>query len=152
MDYLISLAPPENHTPVIEAAGCICRYQNKILLLRRHPDILHGNCWTEPAGKLEKNEDPKTAAIREAYEEAGLILDGDKIEKITQFYIQWSDKKFIYHMFHTQFLVIPSITLDFKEHLEARWVTIEEALQLPLIVGGKEALLFYEQFIRDYAC
>lgn len=147
MDYLISLERPENHTPVIEAAGCICEYQDKILLLRRHPDILHGNCWTEPAGKLEKGEDPLTAAIREAHEEAGLILEKEKIEKITQFYIQWLDKKFIYHMFRTQFSTLPSVHVDFKEHLEARWVTLNEALQLPLIVGGKEALIFYQKRI-----
>ena len=47
------------------------RYQN-ILLTQRAAHISHGGFWEFPGGKLECNESPEMALIREVKEEVGL--------------------------------------------------------------------------------
>lgn len=52
-----------------------------------------------PAGKLEKGEDPKAAAIRELKEETGLTAEPDKVELLTEVYATpgyCSEKLYIY--------------------------------------------------------
>jgi len=51
----------------IEAAGGIVQNDNQFLFIKRN------GCWDIPKGKIEKNESPESAAIREIKEECGLI-------------------------------------------------------------------------------
>ncbi len=44
----------------------------KILMGLRDQVEVHSGCWGLPGGRLEKNESPRDAAIREATEEVGL--------------------------------------------------------------------------------
>lgn len=48
----------------------------KVLLNLRdnNPDITFSNCWTLPGGRVELNERPQQAALRELREETGLEL------------------------------------------------------------------------------
>jgi hypothetical protein len=48
-------------------------------------------------------------------------------------------------MFSKIYDTLPEIDLGLEEHVESRWITIEEALQMPLMIGGKEVLEFYTQ-------
>jgi len=50
----------------IEAAGGIVKSENLFLFIKRN------GCWDIPKGKIEKNETPEYAAIREIQEECGL--------------------------------------------------------------------------------
>jgi 8-oxo-dGTP pyrophosphatase MutT (NUDIX family) len=50
----------------IEASGGIVQYGNLFLFIKRN------GCWDIPKGKIEKNETPESAAIREIQEECGL--------------------------------------------------------------------------------
>jgi 8-oxo-dGTP pyrophosphatase MutT (NUDIX family) len=50
----------------IEAAGGMVRFENEFLFIKRN------GLWDIPKGKLEKNESPENAAIREIGEECGL--------------------------------------------------------------------------------
>lgn len=50
----------------IEAAGGIVEHQGKYLFILRH------GMWDIPKGKLDKNETPEVAAVREIEEECGL--------------------------------------------------------------------------------
>lgn len=50
----------------IEAAGGLIQKNDDFLFIRRH------NRWDLPKGKLEKNEHPELAAIRECEEECGI--------------------------------------------------------------------------------
>ncbi|MBX3486575.1 MAG: NUDIX hydrolase [Candidatus Paracaedibacteraceae bacterium] len=54
----------------------ILRKNDKILLLRRaEAATVFGGYWHLPTGKIEDGESPKQAAIRECYEEVGLLAD-----------------------------------------------------------------------------
>lgn len=58
-------------------AGIIVRCKNKVLLCKRNSDTTLPGHWSCPAGSVEKDEDPKEAAIREFMEETDLPVVGD---------------------------------------------------------------------------
>jgi 8-oxo-dGTP pyrophosphatase MutT (NUDIX family) len=137
---------PENFQVHIEAAGCYCEYEDKILFLKRHPDKPQGNTWTIPGGKLDPGETPHQGAAREVFEETGIFINPDELEAIDSMYVR-SAHNYIFHRFRKRFATLPIINLGLAEHTQARWVTISEALALPLIGGGREALESYRRFV-----
>lgn len=143
MKCLIFENPPEDFKPSIEVSSCHCEFEDQILLVKRHPNSSQGNTWGLPAGKLEKGESPRAAVIREVYEEVGLNVDTTHLRSLGCLYARLPHVDFIYHMFCQRFSERPLINLALDEHLEFRWVSIEEARQLPLIAGGHEALDYY---------
>ena len=146
MKYTIYSQPPPDFHPTVEVASCYCSYENKILLLKRHPRKPQGDTWGVPAGKLEKRETPRMAVVREIHEEVGLEIDDEHLKEIGKLYVRLPHVDYIYHMFSRHFLTQPSIKLELEEHMESLWVTMEEALRMPLIAGGKEALQYYASY------
>jgi len=57
---------------IIKAAGGIIIKDNKVLLTKRKNANRFNNMWTNPGGKIEPDETPENAAIREVMEETGL--------------------------------------------------------------------------------
>ena len=55
---------------------------------------------------------------------------------------------YIFYMFAKRFTTKPQIILEKEAHEEARWVTLDEALKLPLILGGQEVIQLYKEWIR----
>ncbi len=146
--YTIYYTPPADFQPVMEAAGCYCTCEEKILLVKRQPFKTQGNKWGVPAGKLEKNEEPQTAIIRELKEEVGLTVTTDAIQHIKTLFIRLPPIDYIYHMFFTFFHIQPAIVLDLSENQEAMWASLPLALQLPLMAAGKESLLHYHAYLE----
>lgn len=142
------LTPPPDFQPKVWVAGCYCEFENKILFLKRSPHKLQGDTWGIPGGKLDENETPRAAAVREVFEEVGLSLQEDDLEEIGEMYIRGALNDYIFYRFRVRFLELPVLNVRLEEHVEARWVTIEDALKLPLIYGGEEALLNYQRFIE----
>jgi 8-oxo-dGTP pyrophosphatase MutT (NUDIX family) len=97
-----------------------------------------------PGGKIEKEETPRMAVIREVWEEAGIDMNDEGLEEVGKLYCKLPHVEYVYHMFRKRFSEIPEVNLGLEEHLEMKWVTFEEALQLPLIAGGLEALKYYK--------
>ena len=65
----------ESFYTIIKAAGGVVEKNDSILLIHRLGK------WDLPKGKLEKNEKSKTAAIREVFEETGLVVNkNSKVE------------------------------------------------------------------------
>lgn len=149
MKYSIFNEPPTDFNPTVEVASCYCECEDKILLLKRHPNRPQGNTWGVPAGKLEKGEDPRTAVIREVKEEVGLEINDQGLEKIGTQYIRLPHVDYVYHMFRIRFVNFPEIKLGMDEHLESKWLTIPEILEMPLITGGGDALNFYRKFVNQ---
>ena len=73
-NYEIFLAPPSDFSPCMEASGVYCECKDKILLVKRQGHKSQANRWGVPAGKLEKNENPLAAAIREFKEEVDKLF------------------------------------------------------------------------------
>jgi len=58
----------------VPCAGAIVRdYAGRLLLIRRGQEPGRG-LWSLPGGRCEPGEDAATAAVREAYEETGLVV------------------------------------------------------------------------------
>lgn len=55
-------------------AGCIPEWQDRILLCRRAIEPRYG-LWTLPAGFMENGESAVAAALREALEEANVVIE-----------------------------------------------------------------------------
>lgn len=138
--------PPDNFTKRVEVSGCFCEFQNQILLLKRHVRKPHGETWGLPAGKFEKGETARAALIREVEEEVGIsIPDDDELKRVGELYIRLPHVDYVFYMFYRHFSEKPPINLNLEEHHEAVWITPEDALDFPLIIGGHEAM---NQFIQ----
>lgn len=144
MKYSIYVQPPTDFQPTVEVAACYCEWENKLLLVKRHPNKPQGNTWGVPAGKMEIGESPIDTIKREVFEEVGLILNSNTLLSIGKLYCRLPHIDYIYHMFSDRFESFPQVTLCSQELLESKWVTFSEAKTLPLIAGGLEALNFYK--------
>ena len=144
MNYTIDFELPKDFHPTVEVAGCFCEWEDKLLYLKRHADKPQGSTWGLPAGKLEKGETPRQAAAREVEEEVGIRLDPADLQEVVKVYIRLENVDYIFHTFRIRLQKAPSITLEAAAHTEAKWLTIDEALKLPLILGGGEILKYYQ--------
>lgn len=131
--------PPENFNPKLEVSACFITVQDKVLFMKRQPHRSEPNKWGIPGGKLEKNETAQQAAIREIKEETGLDLPPN-VQHLGTVYIRYPEVDFVYHMYGHDLHDYPNILFDPIEHVEYRWITIKEALQLPLIRGEDECI------------
>ncbi|MGC9310859.1 MAG: nucleotide triphosphate diphosphatase NUDT15 [Candidatus Aenigmatarchaeota archaeon] len=80
---------PKNQKPMV-GVGVMLLKGNKVLLGRRHEDPkmakseLHGEgTWTMPGGKVEFGEKLRAAAVREVFEETGILLEKADLEIIS---------------------------------------------------------------------
>lgn len=137
------LAPHLHFSSQLDVSGCFLYVQGRILLLKRHPQAPQGTTWGIPSGKLEKNETPFEAIIREVGEEIGIKLDQNEVKGIGTLFVQHTDLDFCYHMFYVERKQIPVINLNLEENTDASWVTLDEALELPLIGGGADTLRYF---------
>lgn len=130
-------APPKGFEARMEVASCFCEEDGKVLFLLRSPQKVQGNTWCLPGGKLEEGESAERAVVREVFEETGLQI-GDDLEYCKEVFVRLPTYDIILHMFRAR--VSGEVALATKEHVDYRWVTIEEALKLKLIPGGTECV------------
>lgn len=143
MTTQIYLYQPLDFDPQMEAAGVCCEYEGRVLLLRRHADKIEGLTWGLPAGKLEPGEKPLDGAIRELKEEAGFEVLPEAIKFVAPFYVRRPHLDFIFHMFFLPLAELPLVNISLHESIDSCWLTLQEALKLPLISGGPEILEYF---------
>src|SRR5438874_110683 len=130
-EQLVFLEPPVGYNPRCHVVACFCEYNNKFLFLLRQPHTSCGNTWGIPGGKLDAGDTTISAVIRELMEETALTLTSDEIEELQTVYIRYSTGDFTYTMFRKVFHQHPgTIIINSAEHQEARWITLQEALDL----------------------
>ena len=147
--HQITFEAPKDFKPTVEVAGCFCEWNGKLLYLKRHADKPQGSTWGLPAGKIERGEDPAQAAVREVDEEVGIKLDLAKLQEVVTAYLDVDQVRYVFHAFRIRLEKAPQITLEPDAHTEAKWLTIEEALKLPLIIGGGEILKYYARIFSS---
>jgi ADP-ribose pyrophosphatase YjhB (NUDIX family) len=62
-----------HYEQLIIGAGALVETGSGVLLLRRNCEPFKG-CWGLPAGHVESDEEPASAAVRETEEETGLVV------------------------------------------------------------------------------
>ena len=126
---------PENFIPDIEVVACLVEYKGKFILLHRQDNKIHGNKWGQPAGKVDSSDmDNQCAIIRELREETGIEVKIEELNFYKTFFVSHSDRDFLYHYFNVHLTEEPEIILSKKEHKGFSWVTVDEALNMPLIL------------------
>ena len=90
------------------------------------------NRWQLPKGMVEKGENPETAAVREAREEAGVLSEVVQLIETIEYWYAGLDNG-IRVRFHKRvhFYLLRYLSGDTKDHdwevNEARWVPIDDA-------------------------
>ena len=144
---LVFKQPPENFNPKVEVAACFILVKDNVLFIKRHAHCSEPSKWGIPGGKLEKDETARQAVLREIKEETGLHLPVD-VKHLGTVYIRYPEVDFIYHMYSHHLPESFEVVIDPDEHVEYRWLTLKEALMLPLIRGEDECiyLVYGENF------
>lgn len=106
----------------------ILENENKFLILLRPANKnVDPSKWNFVGGKLEPNETSIQAMKREALEEIGF-----KLNNIPKIFCNYETDTMDIVVFDIGKVKDIKITLD-HEHVGYRWVTIDEALQLPIL-------------------
>jgi len=108
--------------------------------------------WCLPKGAIDKNEGPQAAAIREVREETGLsgkVID--KIGDISYWYFLKQENAKIYKKVYFYLLRYTTGSTDKHdwEVDEARWFSIDEAIQRLTYKGEKEILRKAKEMITE---
>lgn len=106
--------------------------QQRVLLVRH----AEGDLWTTPGGLIEPSETPADAAVREAWEETGLVVELTRIvgvfggELCTSTYGNGDRIAWVSTVFEAR-VVGGTLRPDFEETLEVRYLSTDELQALP---------------------
>lgn len=127
----------------------------QVLMLQRNDDTTF---WQSVTGSLEDNESPLETAKREVLEETGLCIDALGLDLID------CKKSVVFELFpNMRKRYAPDVThnlehwfllplkhkyeLKLTEHLDAKWVNIDDAISLTKSSNNADAI---NTFVRNY--
>lgn len=110
----------------------------RIVLIRNFRVAVDQRLWELPAGKLEPDESPETAAGRELVEETG--YKAGRLDKLASFYTSPGFADELMHAYVAEDLTVVQRDLQPGEDIEVQEVQADEALAMVMdgrIVDGK---------------
>jgi ADP-ribose pyrophosphatase YjhB (NUDIX family) len=103
--------------------------EDRILLVRTS----YQGYWSLPGGYVKRGEQGIDAALRELEEEVGVAgVSADRLERVYDETRNWRGKKDHVEIFALEVTEAPTLTVDNREVVEARFFSAEEALGLKL--------------------
>lgn len=119
-------------TPWVGVGAIIIEGDRVVLVKRAHPPI-QGH-WSIPGGVLEVGEMVREAAVREAREETGLIVEPGELLGVYDRILRDSEQRVQYHYVLIDFLCRPvgGELFAASDATEARWFTREDLPALNL--------------------
>ncbi len=103
-------------------------HQGRVLLLRTS----YRTGGTTPGGAIKRGESPINAAIREAREEIGLVLTAAELRLADIVEHSPDHRRDRVFLFEVQLERWPDIRIDNREIVEARFVTLTDALSFAM--------------------
>jgi 8-oxo-dGTP diphosphatase len=114
----------------------------RVLLVKRNHPPIEGQ-WSIPGGVLEVGERVRDAAVREAREETGLIVEAGELLGVFDRILRHADGRVQYHYVLVDFLCRP-VAGELRaasDAADARWFTREELPALHLAEDTLEVIL-----------
>ena len=93
-----------------------------ILIAHRSADQHQGGLWEFPGGKVEANESPEAALIRELDEEVALSVRSEQISPLMQIPFQYPDKSVLLDVMWVDSNINDALLAHGAEGQEVRWV------------------------------
>lgn len=136
------ISTTETHFEGKIAQKAIIVRNNKVLLLRdpRMEQVI----WEIPGGRMNIDEEPRAALVREIQEELGVTIQVGEVVYMEQF-IQGSEGKRAFVIVYLATLLDDTVdfTLSSEEVCEIAWITKEELGNYPLFPEYTRALDCY---------
>src|SRR5215470_16508045 len=118
--------------PLVGVGAIIIEAGRVVLVKRGHPPL--AGEWSIPGGVLEVGETLREAAVREAREETGLVVETQELLGVFDRVLRDPDQRVAYHYVLIDFLCrrISGEPHGAGDAEEARWFTAEQAGGLAL--------------------
>lgn len=119
-----------------EVTTCFVEFEKKILVLQRGRKDGQFGLWGIPGGKLEKKEFSDEALVRELFEETGILVSPKKLSLLEKAHsLNQYDGSYVLYLYYLKLDSFPEVIINYKEHSQFKWVTLEEFIELPLLVS-----------------
>ncbi len=113
--------------PLIVTAAIICD-RHTVLLTRRPENSRHAGMWEFPGGKLEPEESPEQALVREIKEELDLQIEVGAIFEVAYYRYAWGPVLILAYECRISSGAIRNLMV--AEH---RWVSIADLASYPIL-------------------
>jgi 8-oxo-dGTP pyrophosphatase MutT (NUDIX family)/deoxyadenosine/deoxycytidine kinase len=135
------ITPKRNDfNPLFHSVGCICKYRKEFILLKRTNTRSFPGKWGIPTGKMQPNETPQKAIIRELYEETQILCSAENFHLIDSFQIEDENMNFLYTLFTLELTKKREIIINPLEHTEYRWVEYKNIDKYDLVTDVKKTV------------
>lgn len=127
-------------TPLVGVGAIIIEDSRVLLVKRAHPPL--ADKWSIPGGVLEVGELIREAAVREAREETGLIVEPGELLGVYDRVLRNAEQRVQYHYVLIDFLCrrVGGELLAASDAAEVRWFTREELPALDLAADTEDAI------------
>ena len=127
-------------TPLV-GVGAVIIENEHVLLIKRAKEPLLGE-WSIPGGLLELGETLRQAAVREALEETGLVVETADLLGVYDRIVRDADERILYHYVLIDFLCHrrSGELLAAGDAAEARWFARSELQALALAADTLEVV------------
>ena len=118
----------------VDIALALAVRDGKVLVARRDAASHQGGLWEFPGGRVETDEEPQGAAVRELREETGLT--GGSAEPLLVFVHDYPDRRLRFHAFLVRGPAGEPVTGD----RPWAWVALSELERLPMPPANRSIL------------
>jgi 8-oxo-dGTP diphosphatase len=105
-------------------AGCVIEKDGKYLMVQEKQEKVYG-LWNIPAGYVDKDEEVEHAAVREAKEESGFVVE---LDGLIDLYHDTTNEP-VKHAYRAH-IIGGELKVQEDEILDAKWLTYEEIVRL----------------------
>ena len=123
---LFPLRLEKKKVPTVYIAAGIVRKKGKVLITRRKFDGLLGGLWEFPGGKIEPEESPEQACIRELREETG--IETGNLQFLTRVFHAYTHFKIEMDVFFCDYI---SGRVMLNGPIDHKWVRVDQLHQFP---------------------
>ena len=128
-------------------AGIILRKENQILLMKRSQSVSHGGLYSIPGGGVDGLETLPSAAVREAYEELGVIINAQDLKLVHILHHKTPEQlEYISFFFETEIWQNKPVVMEPTKCDEMAWFDVD-ALPEPMGKSHAQALVMIAQHI-----